>query len=318
MIWAIAIVVAFASEARAQTLVSATRGRTNVAVVTTTAPIFLLPDDRRVPLVIAAQGSTVSMISEDGDWVNVEFSHDGFERRQGFIQKQFVRPREDTATAQQPSPPSQADSPSPGAAGLAADFAPLTNQQQAEAVRQGLAMKGAIAGVGLSEASSSAASAPSGSTSPPSTLSVRLYTPRTWIEQQASDAAKQGRPFTARDITADMLEPVLRVVAHATEAAPLSGRGAPGGSAAEHVVLRDDSRRLVVQPLSKAPWPDSPASAASVRAAQGLVATFPLADVRELSGPNNDRELLIVVVGYGGRSERIFTIGPNELAALRN
>jgi hypothetical protein len=243
----------------------------------------------------------------------VEFSHDGYERRQGFIQKPFVRAQGDAAApAQQPSAPAQAGSSSPDAE-TTPGFAPLTEQQKAEAVRQGLALKGAIAGVVLSDASAPAASASGGPPSAAASLALRLYTPETWIQQQASDAARQQRPFTVGDITAEMLEPVLRVVAYPADATRATARGAADGSVAEHVVLRDDSRRLVVQPLSKTPLTDrSPRDAPG----QGLVATFSLADVRELSGPDNDREFLIVVVGYGGRSERTFQIGPKERQAL--
>jgi hypothetical protein len=54
------------------------------------APIFLYPDERRPPLVVAKEGSLIRVVGEDGDWYNVEFRDPALGVRVGFIQKKNV------------------------------------------------------------------------------------------------------------------------------------------------------------------------------------------------------------------------------------
>ena len=49
---------------------------------------------------------------------------------------------------------------------------------------------------------------------------------------------------------------VLRVVAYPNKPTLRSGVGASGASSAEHIVLRDEHKRTVIQPLSKEPFID--------------------------------------------------------------
>jgi hypothetical protein len=86
-------------------------------------------------------------------------------------------------------------------------------------------------------------------------------------------------------------------------------------SSAEHVVLRDENKRLVVQPTSKEPFTYTASSAMRDMAYQGIVAKFPLDAVRELRGPKGDQEFLIVVVGEG-RAERVFKVKEKHFERL--
>jgi hypothetical protein len=121
-------------------------------------------------------------------------------------------------------------------------------------------------------------------------FSVRVYTPKTWVEQLASNAAKEYRPFTVADITEEMLEPVLRVIVYPDKPTSVGFGSTNGTSSAEHVVLRDENKKTVVQPISKEPFSDRADY-------QGVVAKFSLDSVREVRGPKGDKEFLIVVVG---------------------
>jgi hypothetical protein len=125
----------------------------------------------------------------------------------------------------------------------------------------------------------------------------------TWVEQLAADAAKEYRPFTVSDITDEMLDPVLRVIVYPDKPTILSGQGMRNASSAEHVVLRDENKRLVVRPISKEPFTDTASSALRDMAYEGILARFPLDGVSELRGAKGDNEFLIVVVGAGTKEK---------------
>jgi hypothetical protein len=62
------------------------------AVVTTAAPIFLLPDARRTPLRTAAAHTRLRVVEEREDgWVRVEFQDPQFGLRIGYIEARFIR-----------------------------------------------------------------------------------------------------------------------------------------------------------------------------------------------------------------------------------
>jgi hypothetical protein len=179
----------------------------------------------------------------------------------------------------------------------------LSEQDKADAVRIGTKEKGKLTGLSLIDSGASFSNAMFATATNPgsSGFSVRVYTPMTWVEQLASNAAKEYRPFTVGDITDEMLEPVVRVIVYPDKPTHISGR-APSSSV-EHVVLRDDAKRLVVQPASKEPFTDKASSALRDMEFVGLVATFPLDALRELRGPKGDKEFLIVVVGAGTKEK---------------
>jgi hypothetical protein len=191
----------------------------------------------------------------------------------------------------------------------------LNDQDKADAVRDGVKMKGRLTGLVLTDSSQGWANAINamntglngyGNRSDTNTstgFSVRVYTPKTWVEQLASNAAKEYRPFTVSDIMEEMLEPVLRVVVYPDKPTRLTGSGMSGTSSVEHVVLRDESKRLVVQPTSKEPFADTASSALRDMTYAGIVAKFPLDAVRELRGAKGDKEFLIVVVGAGTKEK---------------
>jgi hypothetical protein len=61
------------------------------ATVTTAAPIFVVPEANRVPLRTAAVNTTLKVLDEREDWLQVEFQDPQFGRRVGWIQTKFVR-----------------------------------------------------------------------------------------------------------------------------------------------------------------------------------------------------------------------------------
>jgi hypothetical protein len=62
------------------------------AIVTTAAPIFVLPDANRIPLRTAAVNTRLHVVEEKPDgWVRVEFQDPQFGKRIGYIEARFVR-----------------------------------------------------------------------------------------------------------------------------------------------------------------------------------------------------------------------------------
>ena len=191
----------------------------------------------------------------------------------------------------------------------------LTDRDKTDAVQVGTKQKGRLTGLSLIDSGQSWVNALDPQAATNTGFSLRVYTPTTWVQQQAADAAKFYRPFTLSEITEEMLEPVLRVVVYPDKPTKITGRSLAFTSSAEHVVLRDTAKALVVQPLSEEPFTDTVSSAFRDAAFVGLVATFPLEAVQQLRGPTGDKEFLIVVVGEG-RRERQFKVKEKHFERL--
>jgi hypothetical protein len=127
-------------------------------------------------------------------------------------------------------------------------------------------------------------------------FAVDIWTPQTWIRHQAAVAAKEMRPFGLQDVTPEMRARVWRVaVAPST---PDKITQPQNGSSVTHVVFRTKDKSIVVQPLTKTPETETVQNALGAALAyQGMVLTFPDADVRELWGPKQDRQFWITVIG---------------------
>lgn len=186
----------------------------------------------------------------------------------------------------------------------------LTDQEKAAAVQAGVKEKGHLTGLRLldsaqgflnSMATANNRNAPTGGTG----FSLRVYTPTTWIEQQAADAAKRYLPFTVADITEDMLLPVLRVMVYPDKPTMLTGAGMRRASSVDHVVLRSEDKKVVIQPLSEAPFEDVASSAMRDMVYTGVMATFPLDAVATLR--TGKGEFSIVVIGTHEKEFKVKT-----------
>jgi hypothetical protein len=59
--------------------------------VTESAPIVLTPEPNRTPLRVAARGSVLMLLKEDGDWCQVQFQDPDLGLRTGWVQRRFVQ-----------------------------------------------------------------------------------------------------------------------------------------------------------------------------------------------------------------------------------
>ena len=60
------------------------------AIVRQPAPIYLYPDSSRIPLRTASEGTTLRVLSTQGDWLQVEFNDPQFGPRVGWVRRGLV------------------------------------------------------------------------------------------------------------------------------------------------------------------------------------------------------------------------------------
>lgn len=201
---------------------------------------------------------------------------------------------------------------------LEAQRAVLSPQQIDDAIKVGLKAKGRGQGLFLTDTNALFASALAGALSPGGSsvahfgFSAEIYTPTTWIRQQASGAAKLFLPFTSNDVDEEILEPVLRVFVHPDTPAHVTSMNA---ASVEHAVIRDQKRMMAIQPLSKEEIPQTYSNfMGGTMALQGLLIKFPLDAVRELRGAKQDG-IILTVIGEGGR-QKDFVIQKDRFTRL--
>src|SRR5688572_7319678 len=54
------------------------------------APLVLLPDAKRIPLRVAAVGTSLVVIADQGEWIQIQFQDPQYGLRTGYVQRRFV------------------------------------------------------------------------------------------------------------------------------------------------------------------------------------------------------------------------------------
>lgn len=84
----------------------------------------------------------------------------------------------------------------------------------------------------------------------------------------------------------------------------VTGSGMVGASSVQHVVLRDEGQKIVIQPVFKEALVQEVSNAMGGKATfQGLLAKFPLDALPEIRGRNGDEEFYVTVVGSTGEEK---------------
>jgi hypothetical protein len=78
---------------------------------------------------------------------------------------------------------------------------------------------------------------------------VTVFTAAGWIEFQAAEAHRQLRSYTEAAVTPLMRQDVVLVIASPSVPGKLNAEGMAAASSAEHIVLADDSKKNILQPL---------------------------------------------------------------------
>jgi hypothetical protein len=205
--------------------------------------------------------------------------------------------------------------------------ASLSNDQVAQAIAAGLKGKGNTMGLTIRDggagfmsamhAFEKAANGYAAGAAPSHGFWLTAYTPLAWIQQAASDAAKEYRSMSADEVTDEMREDVFRVFVHPDTPAEVTARGMKDTSSVQHVVLRDQTKKIVIQPISKEPFTEESKNGAGATVTfTGVVVQFPMDSLREIRGPKNDKEFFITVVG-DGREEKNFEVKKKHFGDLK-
>lgn len=198
--------------------------------------------------------------------------------------------------------------------GLGAQKIALTDDDIAVALATGTKAKGKPQGLVLRDSAQGFMAAMS-ETGGSSGFWVELFTPTTWVMQQASNAAKKYQVLKA-PLAPELLEPVLRVIAHPDTPSHVTSSGMAGTASVEHVILRDEQKRVVIQPTWTEPFNEDVSNAMGGKAAfTGLNAKFPV-DLREIRGPKGDSEFFITIVG-ATQEEKNFKVKDKHFKDLK-
>ncbi len=309
-------------------LVSPLAQESESAVVAVAAPVRVKPNETWTPLATLKRDTRVRVLARDGDWYRISFRDLQWGERVGFMKAEHLRFAATAETQARPGepPPPAGSRPAParGLAGTSdtnpAVRSPVSETMVATAIAAGLKGKGHLHGVRLGDSAQqwTAVLTKDGAISTAGVnFSVHVYTPTAWIRALAARAASDNRAFTRADLDAEAVAEVFRVIAIPDVSDSSAAGGASSLSLVRHVILRDEARRLVIEPIETRPLSDTIANVTGVSAgSHGLEATFPLDAVRRLRGPLADREFFITVIGSGGE-EKSFRVKKEHFDQLR-
>jgi hypothetical protein len=139
---------------------------------------------------------------------------------------------------------------------------------------------------------------------------IEIYTPVSWLRQLSSDAAREYRDLSRRDLEPADLAGVLRVTVHPDMPDRVSHRGMRLSASVEHVVIRPKGRKdvRVLQPLSTRTFDETTRGRhGRVASFAGVEAIFDLDAVNEMRELSRDGEFDVIVVGEGDR-EKVFSV----------
>jgi hypothetical protein len=140
-------------------------------------------------------------------------------------------------------------------------------------------------------------------------LWLEVYTPLSWVSQQAAIATREYRQFV---VAPDMLDPIVRVYAHPDTPDIVSARGAAGTRSVQHVVMQNHRRSITVQPLGSEDFVVETKNAMGGSLTYtGQEVTFAFDDVLRLF---SEGEFDIIVVGTNG--EKRFTVKAKHFKRL--
>ncbi len=193
----------------------------------------------------------------------------------------------------------------------------LTAEQITAAIHQGSTQPGQSQGLALADTGSqfaqnmAALNSSMGNKKPwdqasASGFQISIFTPQSWVAQQASDAAQQGRKFTAADVTDEMLRPIIRIIALPSTPPP-AGSGLNFGqdvSSVGDIRLADSARKNPIEPANRKPF--------KYQNLSGLIAEFSLDDLARVR--QKDGEFYVLV--SGPRNSHEFKIKKKHLASI--
>jgi hypothetical protein len=165
----------------------------------------------------------------------------------------------------------------------------LTDAEVTAAIERGYATKHHPVGLELVEGGGSC------NTCPNSGYEIIIYTPAQWIEAKAMKAKRELTTYTIADVTPEMRQPLLHIVAWPD--LPNTLGGVPSASNVHKVVLADETKQILIQPLSNEPEAVKVATTFSDKSYNKDIVTFAMEDVSKVRGSSGDGEFYVVVAG---------------------
>ncbi len=124
---------------------------------------------------------------------------------------------------------------------------------------------------------------------------VTVYSALAWIELQAAKAHLMLKPYSVEDVSPQMRLDVIRVIATPSTPGRLDAEGMAAASSAQHIVLADEERKNILQPLKEMTAGVRVDSALRSMEYGSVGALFTPDQVRSVQNP--DGEFLIAVTG---------------------
>jgi hypothetical protein len=172
----------------------------------------------------------------------------------------------------------------------------LSDAQVAAAIAKATGKHHGAVGLTLNDVQASMLSAMACNTCHVSGYTVTIYTPEQWIEQLAINAKSEMISFSVTDVTPEMREPLLHVVALPSKADYINGAGLSEASSVHRVVLTDRTKTTIIQPVSNENGTVESNSALRSISYGTATSTFQMLDVDKVRGDDNG-EFYVVVVG---------------------
>jgi hypothetical protein len=144
-----------------------------------------------------------------------------------------------------------------------------------------------------------------------------IYTPYSWVGQQARHAAHRDEPFSPEDVTEGMKAHVLRVIAKPDLPVQRPGASRRGTSGVDHVIIRSTAGEdfEVLQPAEIEDGV-SYSRAGDIVPYAKKTAVFDLQGVANIAKLDKKGEFIVVVIGTTDE-EKMFKIKTKHLEKLR-
>jgi hypothetical protein len=175
--------------------------------------------------------------------------------------------------------------------------APLTDSQVQASIDRALHVKRRQIGLRLNDVQTAVFSGLACKTCQTSGYTIWVYTAESWIEEEAVRARREMMPFSLANVTDEMRQPYIRVLALPSTAEYLTGAGMSMSSSVHRVVLSSTDKEDVVQPLNVTQSTVESNSAFRSYSYTSAGAVFSVDDVERLRSKDQSGEFFVVVVG---------------------
>lgn len=144
---------------------------------------------------------------------------------------------------------------------------------------------------------------------------LRIFTPRAWIARMKQEAKRKYKAFEVADVTEEDRLPILRVLVSPSTPERVTAEGLQRAAGVDHVVLRSEDKKVVIQPLVIDSYIVEVSNAMGGRAElKGAIALFSMEELGRLRASGSG-EFFVTVVGDKG-NEKDFKVKRKHFTRL--